>query len=157
MLYPLSYEGWGQPVTLLSLRRLPGPTMAAMPGTKVLVVDDDPVILKLLRVNFEMEGYVVVSASDGQQALDMARAEHPDVVLLDVMMPVMDGLDVSRALRADEATRELPIVLVSAKAQASDLERGMDAGADDYITKPFDPLELLDRVGQVLHRVRNRP
>jgi len=128
-----------------------------MPGWKVLLVDDDPVILKLLRVNFEMEGYLVVSATDGQEALQAARAERPDVVLLDVMMPVMDGLDVSRALRAGEATRDLPIILLSAKAQASDLERGVEAGADDYITKPFDPLELLERVGQVLHRVRNNP
>ena len=121
-----------------------------MPDAKVLLVDDDPVILKLLQVNFEMEGYTVVTASDGVEGLEKARAERPDIVLLDIMMPRMDGLQVTKALKGDDDTREIPIILLSAKAQASDVQVGRDIGADDYLTKPFDPLELLDRVGDLL-------
>ena len=122
----------------------------AVPDAKVLVVDDDPVIVKLLQVNFEMEGYTVVTANDGAEGLERARAEHPDIVLLDIMMPKMDGLEVTRALKADEATKSIPIILLSAKAQSSDVQAGRDMGADDYLTKPFDPLELLDRVSELL-------
>ena len=119
-----------------------------MPGT-VLVVDDDPVIQKLLQVNFEMEGYAVITASDGLEGLEMARQERPDAIVLDVMMPKMDGLEVARTLKADESTRSIPILLLSAKAQAADVQAGKDV-ADDYITKPFDPLELLERVSRLL-------
>jgi DNA-binding response OmpR family regulator len=121
-----------------------------MPDAKVLLVDDDPVILKLLQVNFEMEGYTVVLANDGVEGLEKARSERPDIVLLDIMMPRMDGLQVTEALKADEATRNIPIILLSAKAQASDIQAGKDMGADDYLTKPFDPLELLERVTELL-------
>ena len=117
---------------------------------KVLLVDDDPVILKLLQVNFEMEGYAVVTAGDGVEGLEKARAEHPDVILLDIMMPRKDGLEVTRELKGDDATKGMPIILLSAKAQASDIEVGKEAGADDYVTKPFDPLELLERVRDML-------
>jgi DNA-binding response OmpR family regulator len=117
----------------------------------VLVVDDDPVIVKLLQVNFEMEGYRVLTATDGEQAVRRARDEHPDAVVLDVMMPGTDGLEVARRLRADPATRTLPIVLLSAKAQASDIVAGKDL-ADEYVTKPFDPLDLLDRVADLVAR-----
>ena len=118
----------------------------------VLLVDDDPVILKLLQVNFEMEGYNVITANDGVEGLARARADRPDIVLLDIMMPRMDGLEVTRALKGDADTRSIPIILLSAKAQLSDVQQGRDMGADDYLTKPFDPLELLDRVGQLLAR-----
>jgi DNA-binding response OmpR family regulator len=121
-----------------------------MPDAKVLLVDDDPVILKLLQVNFEMEGYTVMTAADGVEGLEKARSEHPDIVLLDIMMPRMDGLQVTQALKGDDATKEIPIILLSAKAQASDIQAGKDMGADDYLTKPFDPLELLERVGDLL-------
>ena len=121
-----------------------------MPEATVLLVDDDPVILKLLQVNFEMEGYDVITASDGVEGLEMARAEQPDIILLDIMMPKMDGLEVTRHLKADENLKSIPIVLLSAKAQASDVQAGKDAGADDYLTKPFDPLELLSRVSEIL-------
>ena len=113
---------------------------------KVLVVDDDPVIQRLLQVNFEMEGWQVVIADDGVAGLAAARAEMPDAILLDVMMPKKDGLTVAAELKADPETAGIPVVLLSAKAQAGDLGAGLDAGADEYITKPFDPLELLDRV-----------
>ncbi len=122
--------------------------MGAVPT--VLVVDDDPVIQKLLQVNFEMEGYDVVVAGDGEEGLALAREEQPDLVLLDVMMPKMNGLDVAVALRSDELTEAIPIIMLSAKAQASDVQAGLDMGVDDYVTKPFDPLELLERVGALL-------
>jgi two-component system alkaline phosphatase synthesis response regulator PhoP len=118
----------------------------------VLVVDDDPVIQKLLQVNFEMEGYDVVIAGDGEEGLALAREERPDIVLLDVMMPKMNGLDVAAAMREDDVTKAIPIIMLSAKAQASDVQAGLDLGVDDYVTKPFDPLELLERVAALLAR-----
>jgi DNA-binding response OmpR family regulator len=117
--------------------------------TKVLVVDDDPVIVRLLRVNFEMEGYEVATAGDGEEGLVAARAERPDVIVSDIMMPKLDGLAFAAALRADPALAEVPIVLLSAKAQNADIDAGLEI-ADDYVTKPFDPLELLDRVAALL-------
>src|SRR6516165_5216369 len=116
-----------------------------MPFT-ILVVDDDPVIQKLLAVNFEMEGYHVVTASDGEEALDRVAAERPAVVVLDVMMPKVDGIEVLRRIKANPITANTPVLLLSAKAQAQDIDDGMAAGADFYLTKPFEPLDLLDRV-----------
>jgi DNA-binding response OmpR family regulator len=123
-----------------------------MPGATVLVVDDDPVIQKLLQVNFEMEGYNVITAGDGEEGLAKAQAERPDVVVLDVMMPKMDGLEVARRLKGNDDTRSIPIILLSAKAQLADVQAGQATGADDYLTKPFDPLELLERVGALIDR-----
>ena len=116
----------------------------------MLVVDDDPVIQRLLQVNFEMEDYIVLIAGDGQEGLERARAEKPDVVLLDVMMPKMDGIAVAKALRADPETADLPIIMLTAKAQAADIQSGLDVGVDVYVTKPFDPLELLETVRELL-------
>jgi len=124
--------------------------MATMPPSLVLVVDDDPVIQKLLQVNFEMEGYNVVTASDGAEGLERARSEHPDIVILDVMMPKMNGLEVASTLKSDSATAGIPIILLSAKAQEADVQAGRQTGADDYFTKPFDPLELLERVARLV-------
>jgi CheY-like chemotaxis protein len=121
-----------------------------MANKTVLLVDDDPVILKLLQVNFEMEGYNVVTAGDGVEGLERCRETNPAVILCDIMMPNMDGLEVTRRLKGDPATKDIPIILLSAKAQAGDIQAGLDAGADEYLTKPFDPLELLDRVGEIL-------
>jgi DNA-binding response OmpR family regulator len=115
----------------------------------VLVIDDDPVILKLLQVNFEIEGYAVISAEDGLSGLARARDDQPDLIILDVMMPGMNGLEVARVLKEAPDTNAIPIILLSAKAQANDVARGREV-ADDYITKPFDPLELLDRVAGFL-------
>ncbi|MCU4186473.1 response regulator [Acidiferrimicrobium sp. IK] len=115
----------------------------------VLVVDDDPVIVTLLRVNFEMEGYTVIDAGDGEEGLAVTRRERPDVIVLDVMMPKLDGLGMARQLRADPDVASIPILLLSAKAQATDVAAGL-AVADDYVTKPFEPLELLDRVAALL-------
>ena len=123
-------------------------------AVRVLVVDDDPVILELLRINFEIEGYEVLAATDGEQGLAKAREEEPDVVLCDIMMPRLDGIEVVTQLRGDPRTAHLPIVLLSAKAQKVEVDRGLAAGADDYVTKPFDPLELLERVNAVLAKSR---
>jgi DNA-binding response OmpR family regulator len=123
-----------------------------MPAARVLVVDDDPVIQKLLKVNFEMEGYEVLSAADGAEGLDQAKSGNPDVIILDVMMPKMNGLEVLAALKADTDTDTIPVILLSAKAQAGDVQAGLDRGANAYVTKPFDPLDLLDRVGTLIKR-----
>lgn len=114
--------------------------------TTILAVDDDPTIQQLLVVNLELEGYQVILASDGEEALARIRSDRPDAVLLDVMMPILDGLEVCRASKADPETAAIPIVMLSAKAQESDLVAGNDVGADAYLTKPFDPLELIETV-----------
>ena len=124
------------------------PRMVAV--ATVLVVDDDPVIQRLLRVNFEMEGYTVLVASDGLEGLARARSERPDIVVLDIMMPKMSGLDVARTLKSDPDTADIPVMLLSAKAQEADLRAGDESGADGYLTKPFDPLLLLQRVEELI-------
>jgi len=116
----------------------------------ILVVDDDPVILRLLEVNFEMEGFAVRTAVDGQVGCEVARAERPDVIVSDVMMPRMSGLELVADLKGDPATAGIPIILLSAKAQVSDVRAGLDAGADDYVTKPFEPHDLVERVLKLL-------
>ena len=123
-----------------------------MPAPTVLVVEDDPVILRLLEVNFELEGFGVVLAHDGAEGVEAARAERPDIIVTDIMMPRMSGIELVQALKEDAATASIPIILLSAKAQTSDLKSGMDAGADDYVTKPFEPLDLVDRVNALLSR-----
>ena len=117
--------------------------------TKVLVVDDDPVIVRLLKVNFEMEGYEVATAADGEEGLAAARADRPDIVVSDIMMPKLDGLALAAALKTDPALAGVPVILLSAKAQHADIDAGLEV-ADDYVTKPFDPLELLERVAALL-------
>ena len=123
---------------------------------KVLVIDDDPVIVELLRVNFEIEGFDVVVAADGPEGLARAASTKPDVILSDIMMPRMDGLEVVTKLKTGASTRHIPVILLSAKAQNAEVQQGLDAGADDYVTKPFDPLELIDRVNAVMAKARSR-
>ena len=118
----------------------------------VLVVEDDPTILQLLEVNFEMEGFTVVTATDGAEGVKMAREASPDIVVSDVMMPNMSGIEMVVALKEDPSTAAIPIILLSAKAQGTDLRQGIEAGADDYVTKPFEPLDLIDRVNALLSR-----
>jgi DNA-binding response OmpR family regulator len=122
-----------------------------MPAT-VLVVEDDPVILRLLEVNFELEGFSVLLAHDGAEGIEMARAHLPDVIVSDIMMPHTSGLELLASLKGDPDTKGIPIILLSAKAQTSDLKVGLDAGADDYVTKPFEPLDLVERVNALLSR-----
>ena len=115
----------------------------------ILVVDDEPKIVGLARDYLEHAGFSVVSASDGPEALARARAEHPDLIVLDLGLPKLDGLDVARALRQ---TSSVPIVILSGRADESDKLVGLELGADDYVTKPFSPKELVARVRAVLRR-----
>jgi len=121
-----------------------------VPDSTVLVVDDDPVILKLLEVNFEMEGFNVLVAHDGEEGIEVARDNQPDLVVSDIMMPKKSGLELVVALKSDASTTDIPIILLSAKAQNADVRTGLEAGADDYVTKPFEPLDLVDRVNRLL-------
>ena len=123
-----------------------------MPDPTVLVVEDDPVILRLLEVNFELEGFTVVLAHDGSEGIEAARANQPDVIVSDIMMPHTSGIELVETLKADPDTKAIPIILLSAKAQTSDLKAGLEAGADDYVTKPFEPLDLVERVNELLSR-----
>jgi len=123
-----------------------------MPEPTVLVVEDDPVILRLLEVNFELEGFTVLLAHDGAEGIEVARANQPDLIISDIMMPRTSGLELVETLKADPDTKAIPIILLSAKAQTSDLKVGLEAGADDYVTKPFEPLDLVERVNELLSR-----
>ena len=120
-----------------------------MPG-KVLAADDDPVIQRLLQVNLEMEGFEVDLASDGAEALERMRASAPDLVLLDVMMPELDGWTVCERMKEDPALADIPVIFLSARAQDSDIEKGTGLGADAYITKPFDPIDLVALIGDLI-------
>jgi two-component system alkaline phosphatase synthesis response regulator PhoP len=122
--------------------------------TKVLVVDDEPPIRLLCRVNLEAEGMEVLEAADGEEGLAAARAERPDVVLLDVMMPGMDGWQVAERLFESDETNQIPIVFLTARAELRDRARGLELGGVDYITKPFNPVELASVVEGLLERVR---
>jgi CheY-like chemotaxis protein len=113
---------------------------------RVLVVDDDDVIRQLITVNLELEGFEVIPAVDGQDALDKVKEAQPDVVTLDVMMPRVDGWAAAERLRADPETAHIKVILLSARAQESDIQRGERIGVDAYLTKPFDPDELIDVV-----------
>ena len=121
--------------------------------TTVLVVDDEAPIRLLCRVNLEAEGMTVLEASDGDQGLELARAELPDVVLLDVMMPGRSGWEVAEELLADEATSGIPIIFLTARAEIRDRAKGIDLGGVDYVTKPFNPLELAPLVQSLLDRL----
>ena len=123
-----------------------------MPPAKVLLVEDDPVILRLLEVNFDLEGFVTVLARDGAEGIELARSERPDIVISDIMMPNVSGLELVTTLKGDPDTEGIPIILLSAKAQSGDLKAGMEVGADDYVTKPFEPLDLVDRVRALIER-----
>jgi DNA-binding response OmpR family regulator len=121
--------------------------------TTVLVVDDEAPIRLLCRVNLEAEGMEVLEAADGQSGVEMARERAPDVILLDVMMPGRDGWAVADELLADERTRSIPIVFLTARADVRDRARGLDLGGLDYITKPFNPIELASLVRRVVAAV----
>jgi DNA-binding response OmpR family regulator len=118
----------------------------------VLAADDDEDILELLVFRLERSGYSVLQARDGEEALELARQAKPDLAVLDVTMPKLDGFELTRRLRAEEVTRRMPIILLTARTQDADLERGFDTGADDYLRKPFSPQELSARVHAILGR-----
>ena len=118
----------------------------------ILVVDDDPVIVKLLEINFRLEGFQAKTATGGRQAIDLIRETRPALVLLDLMMPGIDGWEVRRAMLEDPATADIPVIVVSARTQDEDRQQGYALGVTAYITKPFDPAELMDAVRGALRR-----
>ena len=118
----------------------------------VLVADDDRDILDLLAFRLGRAGYEVVSASDGEEALRLAVDRKPDLAVLDVMMPKLDGYEVIRRMRADESTKRIPVILLTARVQEHDVARGFEVGADDYMKKPFSPAELRARVQAIIGR-----
>jgi DNA-binding response OmpR family regulator len=116
----------------------------------ILIADDDEDILELVRLRLGRSNYATVLARNGLEALEAARARKPDLALLDVSMAGMDGYETAAALKADPATKDIPVILLTARAQTGDVAKGFEAGADDYITKPFSPQELDARVGALL-------
>ncbi len=124
--------------------------MADETRRRILIVDDDPVIARLLQVNFRLEGYEVETASRGDEVLEKARAQRPDIVVLDVMMPGIDGWEVCRRLKEDPDVWDTPVIFLSARAQDEDRQRGYALGVVEYVTKPFDPAQLVDIVGRAL-------
>jgi two-component system phosphate regulon response regulator PhoB len=123
----------------------------------ILAVDDEPPILELLRYNLEKDGYRVITAGNGDDALRLAQKDPPDLILLDLMMGGMSGLDVCRKLKADQATAGIPVIMVTARSEDSDIVVGLELGAEDYITKPFSPKVMLARVHAALRRNRRSP
>lgn len=121
--------------------------------SKILFVDDDPDICELVQFKLEQMGHEVLVEHDGEGGLAAAAVENPDLVILDWMMPRLTGLEVCLGLRSDPRTEHVPVILLTAKAQEADVQRGFAAGADDYIVKPFSPRELASRVQAILDRV----
>ena len=121
---------------------------------KILIVDDEPAQVELLRYNLEKAGFETVQADNGRAAIELAEEAEPDLIVLDWMMPEASGIEVCRELRARTQTRLLPIILLSARGEEGDRALGLDAGADDYISKPFSPRELVSRVKALLRRAR---
>ncbi len=124
----------------------------SMAEERILIVDDENAIRLVCQLNLDAVGFQTLEASDGETALALARTEHPDLILLDVMLPGIDGWEVATELAASPETREIPILFLSARSDRSDEERGHEVGGLGYITKPFDPSELIDRVREVLER-----
>jgi two-component system alkaline phosphatase synthesis response regulator PhoP len=128
-----------------------------MPKAKILIVEDEKNIAESVKYNLEKDGFRTVLASDGAAALEVARRELPDLVLLDWMLPEMDGLEVCRLLKHGEKTKHIPVVMVTVKSEETDKVLGLEMGADDYVTKPFSPRELVARVKAVLRRMSPPP
>ncbi len=166
VLYPLSYGGSEKCGFTLAARR-DGPTivncsaptswcryrhLVFVGGPSVLVVDDSDVIRSLIVLNLELDGLTVWQARDGQECLELVKGARPDLITLDVAMPRLDGFSTVEALRADPETQHIPIVMVSARAQGSDLARGQAVGVDAYVTKPFEPEDLVATVRSLITR-----
>lgn len=124
---------------------------------KILAVDDEKHIVRLVQVNLERAGYTVVTANDGKEALEKVAEESPDLVVLDVMMPYMDGFEVLQNLRRSPATRDIPVIMLTAKAQDADVFKGWQSGVDCYLTKPFNPMELLSFVKRIFDSTDGGP
>ncbi|MFH0762594.1 MAG: response regulator [Candidatus Omnitrophota bacterium] len=121
-----------------------------MSRKRILLVDDEAQLLEMVKMRLEANGYAVLSANDGQEAFDKARREKPDLIILDLMLPKIDGYKICRMLKFDEKYKNIPIILFTAKAQETDMGLGREVGADAYITKPFDPPALLAKIKELL-------
>jgi len=119
-------------------------------ATRILVADDDPLVVELIEFKLTSRGYDVLTASDGEAALASSIADHPDLIVLDAMMPVLDGYEVLRRLRGDARTRLIPVIMLTARKKESDVLSGLALGARDYLVKPFMPEELVARIGKLL-------
>ncbi len=117
---------------------------------KILIVDDERYILHILDFSLGAEGYEVITAGDGEQAVERTRSDRPDLIVMDIMMPKMDGFEACKAIKADPDTQSIPVIMLTAKGREIDKKRGLDAGADEYLTKPFSPAKLIERVQVVL-------
>ena len=124
---------------------------------KILVVDDEKHIVRLVQANLDRAGYTVVTAYDGKEALEKVAEENPDLVVLDVMMPYMDGFEVLQNLRRNPTTRDIPVIMLTAKAQDADVFKGWQSGVDCYLTKPFNPMELLSFVKRIFDSMDGGP
>lgn len=123
---------------------------------KILIVEDEKDIVKMLEYNLKKEGLRTLSVYDGEDALDLASREHPDLIVLDLMLPGIDGLEVCKTLKSESKTASIPIIMLTAKSQESDKVVGLELGADDYVTKPFSPRELIARIKAVLRRIKEK-
>lgn len=124
-----------------------------MPEKKrILLIDDETALVEMVKIRLEANNYEVITAYDGNEALDKARKEKPDLIILDLMLPKMDGYKVCRLLKFDEKYKQIPIILFTARAQESDKITGEEVGADAYITKPFEPKALLDKIAELLNK-----
>jgi len=126
--------------------------MAEVATKRILVVDDEPDVASLLTLMLKSQGYEVIAAGDGQEALEKARSENPDLILLDVMLPRLDGYKVARMLKFDENYSHIPIIMLTAKIQDRDKQTGLEMGANDYVTKPFDTAQLLAKIKDILEK-----
>lgn len=122
----------------------------------ILIVEDEKDIVKMLEYNLKKEGFKTLSALDGEDALDLAARQHPDLILLDLMLPGMDGLEACKNLKAEAKTASIPVIMLTAKSQEADKIVGLELGADDYMTKPFSPRELIARIKAVLRRMKEK-
>src|SRR3989338_3703488 len=124
---------------------------------KILVVDDEKDLSALVSLHMKMAGFEVLTANNGEKALDLSREEKPDLIILDLMLPKIDGWQVCEQLRQNAATKDIPVIMLTARTQIEDKLKGFEAGADDYVTKPFSPRELVARVKRVLARAEAEP
>ena len=119
---------------------------------KILIVEDDRDIVEMVEYNLKEEGYATISALNGEDGVNLAGSEQPDLIILDIMLPVIDGFEVCRTLKSDDKTSHIPIIILSAKSQETDKVVGLELGADDYVTKPFSPRELIARIRAIMRR-----
>jgi two-component system alkaline phosphatase synthesis response regulator PhoP len=124
-----------------------------MPKKKILVIEDDRDISELITYNLEREGYEIACLYDGSQAVDFVRKRRPELIILDLMLPEVDGLEICRTLKSDAATKQIPIVMLTAKSEEADVVVGLQMGADDYIPKPFSPKVLVARIKAITRRM----